>query len=120
MRFKLDENLGASIQALFHQHGHDCVTAYEEGLGGTDDPVVLGAAVSEGRILVTSDHDFGNVVMYPPQRTAGIAVLNPPGRASLRLLRSLTEMLLEAVGQEDPHGKLWIVEPGRIREHQPG
>jgi predicted nuclease of predicted toxin-antitoxin system len=118
MKFKLDENLGPSIQLLFREHGHDCVTTREEGLGGAVDPKVLQVAVAEGRILVTNDHDFGNVLLYPPEDTTGIAVLNPPGRVSLLMLRRLTMVLLDALACEDIHKKLWIVEPGRIREHQ--
>ena len=79
---------------------------------------MLAAAVAEGRILVTNDHDLGNVLAYPPEDTAGIVVLNPPGRVSLRLLRRLAMTLLEALSREDVCRKLWIVEPGRIREHQ--
>jgi predicted nuclease of predicted toxin-antitoxin system len=118
MKFKLDENLGPSIQAIFHEHGHDCATVREEGLGGAEDPEVLKAAVGEGRVLVTNDHDFGNVLVYPPHDTAGIAVLNPPGRVSPQLLRRLVMAFLEVLSREDIEGKLWIVEPGRIREHQ--
>jgi predicted nuclease of predicted toxin-antitoxin system len=118
MKFKIDENLGPSIQSLFHEHGHDCSTTREEGLGGADDPDVLQAANAEGRILVTNDHDFGNVLVYPPENTAGIVVLNPPGRVSLRLLRRLVLSLLEGLSREDIRNRLWIVEPGRIREHQ--
>ena len=63
MKFKLDENLGPSIQSIFLEHGHDCATVREERLGGADDPEVLRAAVIEERILVTNDHDFGNVLV---------------------------------------------------------
>ena len=118
MKFKLDENLGPSIQAIFHEHGHDCATVREEGLGGADDPEVFRAAVVEGRILVTNDHDFGNVLVYPPEDTAGIVVLNPPGRVSHRLLQRLVLALLDTLSREDIRRRLWIVEPGRIREHQ--
>jgi predicted nuclease of predicted toxin-antitoxin system len=120
MKFKLDENLGPSIQSLFREYGHDCATTREEGLGGADDPDILAAAVSEGRVLVTTDHDFGNVLAYPPEKTEGIIVLNPPGRVSLRLLRRLVVVLLEVLQREDIRHRLWIVEPGRIREHQSG
>jgi predicted nuclease of predicted toxin-antitoxin system len=87
-------------------------------LGGAGDPELLKAAIAEGRILVTNDHDFGNVLVYPPENTAGIVVLNPPGRITLSLLQSLTLVLLNALSRESVHKKLWIVEPGRIREHQ--
>jgi hypothetical protein len=79
----------------------------------------LAAAVSEERILVTMDYDFSNVLRYPPATTAGIAILSPPSRASRALLAQLAEALLEALEQGAIRGKLWIVEPARIRVHEP-
>lgn len=118
MNFKLDENLGPTIVQLFRHKGHDCRTVLEEHLGGSPDEAVLAAARAEGRVLVTNDHDFGNVLRYPPGGTSGIAVLNPPGRASRHVLRILVEGLLSAIEEKTIHGKLWIVEPTRIREHE--
>lgn len=118
MKFKLDENLGPSIHEMFIRRGHDCLMVREQGLGGAVDARLWAATVSEDRILVTTDHDFGNVMTYPPSRTAGIAVLNPPGTVSRTLLRALAEALLVALEQRSIRGKLWIVEPSRIREHE--
>jgi len=64
------------------------------------------------------DHDFSNVLLYPPTRTSGIALLNPPGKASRDILRLLVEALLVALDQKAIRGKLWIVELSRIREHE--
>ena len=66
MNFKLDENLGPTVQEIFIRRGHDCRTVREQNLSGAVDALVLEAAVSEGRILVTTDHDFGNILIYPP------------------------------------------------------
>lgn len=118
MKFKLDENLGPSIHEMFIRRGHDCLMVREQGLGGAVDARLWAATVSEDRILVTTDHDFGNVMTYPPSSTAGIAVLNPPGTVSRTLLRALAEALLVALEQRSIRGKLWIVEPSRIREHE--
>ncbi len=120
MNFKLDENFGRFIQELFQERGHNCSTVRDEGLAGAADLEVLQAACGEGRILVTLDHDFGNVLRYPPEATPGIVVLNPPGRASMPLLRTLVFSFLEALRTDSVRGKLWIVEFGRIREHEPG
>jgi len=119
MRFKLDENFGPSIYELFARRGHDCRTVSEEGLRGASDDVVLEASVREERILVTMDHDFGDVLAYPPERTSGIAVIHPPRRATRRIMQSLVEVLLTGLEQDAIRGKPWIVEPARIREHEP-
>ena len=119
MDFKLDENFGPWAQELFRSRGHDCPTVHDQGLRGVDDPVVLQAAVAERRVLVTMDGDFGNVLAHPPETTAGIVVVNPPGRVSRALLRRLLNAFLEAVSGQEIGGRLWIVEPGRIRKHEP-
>lgn len=118
MKFKLDENLGPTIQQIFLRKGYDCKTVREENLSGTTDDRLLLEAVGESRVLVTMDHDFGNVLLYPPQQTSGIVVLNPHGRTSREGLRLLVETLLVGVEQKAIRGKLWIVEPTRIREHE--
>lgn len=119
MKFKLDENFGPTIQRVFQQRGLDCHTVQEENLRGAVDEEVLKAAVAEGRILVTMDRDFSNVLRHPPGQTAGIAVISPPGKASRALLQALVEAFVEKLQKQAIRGRLWIVEPGRIREHEP-
>jgi predicted nuclease of predicted toxin-antitoxin system len=94
------------------RHGRD------EGLAGADDPAVLAAAVASDRVLVTMDHDFGNVLAFPPQSAHGIVIVNLPSNPSRRLLAIVLESFLSACRTQELRGKLWIVEPGRIREHQ--
>ena len=119
MRFKLDENFSPRIKQLFTEQGHDCMNVRDEGLFGAPDADVLQAAVREQRVLVTMDHDFGNVLLYPPQQASGILIIHPPGKASLGLLQSLIRQSLTVLEREPIRGRLWIVEPGRIREHEP-
>ena len=120
MKFKLDENLGPSIQSILTRRHLDARSVTEEDLGGAEDPAVLAAALVEQRILITMDQDFGNVLLYPPGRTSGVAILDPRGRASLGILQSMVEALVIALERRDIRGKLWIVEPSRIREHEAG
>ncbi len=119
MKFKLDENLGPTVQEVFLKRGHDCRTVRDQRLSGSPDEPVLRAPVAEGRILVTMDHDFGNVLRYSPESTSGIAILGPQTQTSRKLLRFLAEALLVALERKTIRGKLWIVEPSRIREHEP-
>lgn len=118
MKFKLDENLGASVREVLEDGGHDVRTVREEHLLGASDPEVFAAARREARILVTLDHGFGSVLAYRHEDAAGVAVMNLPGRPSLPLLRVLARTLLEALRENAIGGRLWIVEPGRVREHQ--
>jgi predicted nuclease of predicted toxin-antitoxin system len=119
MRFKLDENFGPWAQELFRVRGYDCPTVRDQGLRGADDATVLQASVGEKRVLVTMDRDFGDVLAYPPEKTAGIVVIDCLGRASRALICTLIEGFLDVVSRQEIQGCLWIVEPGRIRMHEP-
>lgn len=118
MTFKLDENLGARVAALFRTAGHDAETVLDEHLGGADDRQVFDSACREGRCLVTLDLDFSDVLRFPPHRSAGIAVIRVPKHCSHRLLEQLVGSLLRALDVESIDSRLWIVEPGRLRVHE--
>lgn len=117
MKFKLDENFGPTIKAIIAAAGYDCLTVVDEALGGAGDREVLDAATSEERILLTMDHDFGNVLAYPPALTQGVVIVSP-GRSSPLLLQQLVRDFLRAAEGISLAGQLWIVEPGRIRIHE--
>ena len=118
MKFKLDENFGPTVHEVFQRRGLDCHTVVAEGLAGADDPAVLAAAMAEDRVLVTLDRDFTNVLLYPPEATSGVAVVQLGRRASRPLLAAVLDSFLTACENQLLHGKLWIIEPGRIREHK--
>ncbi len=117
-KFKLDENFGRRAQQIFQDRGLDVETVRDEKLHGAKDPRVLEAATTEDRILVTMDQDFANTLLFSPEKTAGIAVIRASGRLTRALLLILISSLLDALQDKLIRGKLWIVEPGRIREHQ--
>jgi predicted nuclease of predicted toxin-antitoxin system len=118
MKFKLDENFGPTVLAVFQRRGLDCHTVADEHLVGAEDRAILAAAVAEDRILVTLDRDFTNVLLYPPEATCGVAVVHLGKRASRQLLSTVLDGFLEACETGRIHGKLWIIEPGRIRVHR--
>jgi predicted nuclease of predicted toxin-antitoxin system len=117
MRFKLDENFGTRCLDLFVAAGHDACTVRTQQLQGTTDEQLFSVCLAEGRALVTLDLDFTNLLRFPPNQSAGLAVLRLPARPSLALLRQTVQTLLDGLGREPITGKLWIVEPGRIRVH---
>lgn len=85
-----------------------------EGLSGRSDEAIYQACITESRTLVTLDLDFSNPFRFPPRPTNGIIVVRPP-RPVLPMIRSTMESVLPELVARQLEGKLWIVEPGRIR-----
>ena len=118
MRLKLDENVDARLGRILRGAGHDAPTVRDQGLRGAPDPAIYAHCTSDGRILVTLDLDFSNVIRYPPERTPGLIVLRGPNDL-FPTVRMLILTLVDALASDTPAGRLWTVEPGRIRIHEP-
>ena len=67
--------------------------------------------------IITLDHDFGQVLRFPPERGAGLVILEPGPRATPRSLLDRLQDFLAMAEVRSPRGCLWIVEPGRVRIH---
>jgi len=120
LRLKLDENLGRHGQKLLADAGHDVATVSQQGLSSARDGDLIQVCKTEGRCLVTLDLGFANPMTFNPSTYVGIAVLRLPRRPGPRDIDRLVETLAGGLATQDIHGKLWIVEPGRVRIHQQG
>lgn len=114
MKFLVDENLPDAVADILRGDGHDAVSVVERQLISTDDPVLGELARAEGRVVVTTDLDFANVQMYPPEDFEGLIVLRLGVQGKTRVL-ALIRALLPLLKTEVLKGKLWIVEDDRIR-----
>jgi predicted nuclease of predicted toxin-antitoxin system len=117
MRVKLDENLDPRQASLFIMEGHDADTVIGEGISGVPDEGIYEICIATHRILITLDLDFSNPLRFPPEKTPGIIVLRPP-RPTLSLITALLSTLLPVLRAKPLDGRLWILEPGRIREYE--
>jgi predicted nuclease of predicted toxin-antitoxin system len=84
VKFKLDENVGRRGLELLKASGHDVMTVWDQGLRGVTDEELFQICATEGRVLVTLDRDFGQITRFPPEKSAGIVVLDLGQRATLQ------------------------------------
>lgn len=114
MQFKLDENIPPIVADLLRESGHDVRTVFDQGLRSCSDPQVIAACQDEGRALLSLDLDFSNILIFPPERYAGLIVLRlrKPGPHAVA---SLVRRLLPHLATVPVAGRLWIVDEQRIR-----
>jgi predicted nuclease of predicted toxin-antitoxin system len=117
VKIKLDENIGRRGRDLLRRERHDVSTVHDQGLSGAPDETVFEACTREGRVLVTLDRDFGNVLRFKPRESSGVVILELGGAASLELLHDRLAAFVALAANRAVEGELWIVEPGRIRVH---
>jgi predicted nuclease of predicted toxin-antitoxin system len=117
VRLKLDENIGLRGLDFLKARGHDVRTVWDQNLHGITDESLFDICVAEGRALVTLDRDFGQVMRFPPDTSAGIVVLDAGPRATVQAIVERLEAFLEVAETTSVTGALWIVEPGRVRIH---
>lgn len=94
MKIKLDENLPAGLAAVLQARGHDAQTSVAEGLRGSDDLGVWGAAQREGRFFVTQDLDFSDRRRFAPGSHHGLLLVrlqNPSRRELIRRILLIFE-----------------------------
>ena len=84
------------------------------GLSGADDPVVRTFAIETGRILVTLDGDFANVLRYPPSATPGVIRLRLHP-ATEEAIEALLAWAIARLSSADLRGKLVVVNKSKIR-----
>jgi predicted nuclease of predicted toxin-antitoxin system len=62
MKFLLDQDVYALTARFLREQGHDVVTASELGMSRAQDEQLLKTAGELGRVFVTRDRDYGNLV----------------------------------------------------------
>ena len=117
MKIKLDENIGRRGADLLKVAGHDVMTVRDQSLRGVSDQALFEVCATERRVLITLDRDFGQVLRFPPDDTAGIVVLDLGPRPTHAGLLARLRSFLSLVESRKTTGELWIIEPGRVRIH---
>jgi predicted nuclease of predicted toxin-antitoxin system len=74
VKFTVDESTGKAVAEYLRAAGHDVLFVAEQ-MPEADDPPILTRTFSEGRILITNDKDFGELVHRLGQVHHGVLLL---------------------------------------------
>lgn len=115
MRFLANENIPLTVVRFLQNNGKDVVWVGDVSRGATDDSV-LGRAETEGRVILTFDRDYGELVFLHGK---GRKV---PGVIYFRFFPDNPEtfgrFVLHLLGLSDIHfeGMFTVVDPRGIRQ----
>jgi predicted nuclease of predicted toxin-antitoxin system len=115
MKFLVDRCAGRSLADWLGSEGHDSLYAVSLG-PDPGDRALLQKAVSEERILVTIDTDFGKLVFRGGEVHCGIVRL-PDVRRERRI--ELMKRVIERYGLQLERGAMITVRGGNIRVSLP-
>lgn len=108
MKFLIDANLGRKFTNLIKQAGHDSVFA-KDLLPLSRDDEILSEAEKEGRIIITNDKDFGELVFRSGRTATGVILLRTLTTDSKKRFDLVKDVLSEA------EGKFVVVKEGQVR-----
>ncbi len=117
MRFFADHCISNFVIRELRSQGHQVFRLREHIPQNSPDPIVLDKAQEFDSILISLNGDFSDIVTYPPSQYKGIVALqlhNRP-RVEPHVINLLRQYLHTHLDQKHYKGKLFLVEPHRIR-----
>src|SRR5436309_1024229 len=112
MQFLANENFPLDVVEALRQEGHD-VAWIRTDAPGSKDAEVLRRAVTENRVLLTFDKDFGDLAFqFGLPATCGIVLFRLQASSSAALA---TLVVTALQSRTDWAGQFSVVEAGRIR-----
>lgn len=95
MRFLAYMGISPRTVAFLRSLGHDAVHLHEQGLGRLSDPSILQEARDEGRVLLTHDLSFGELMAASGAELPSVVIFRlrdmRPERVNLYLDQIVTE-----------------------------
>lgn len=111
-RFLADENVSRLVVERLRAAGSD-VASVRETRPGAPDADVLNAADRDGRVLITEDRDFGELVVRQRLKVRGIILPELDRLPNAAEGESVAEIV--GTHQSKLAGNLVVVEPARVR-----
>jgi len=95
MRFIADMGISPKVVDALCKDGHDAIHLWDEGLGQLPDSVILAKAREDGRILLTADLDFGQLMAGSSETLPSIVPFRLPSMKPARVTERLRVVLAD-------------------------
>lgn len=112
MNFLADESCARPVVKALRESGHD-VTAVAETARGATYEQVLETALNEGRVLITEDRDFGELVYARGKSSSGVILVRFHSRAHHAKPATVVDAVTK-LGSKLQYS-FTVIEPGRVR-----
>ncbi len=117
LRFFADHCVPGSVVKSLREAGHETLLLREHLPKDSPDTIVIAKAQDLEAILVSFNGDFCDIVRFPPARYRGIIALQIRDHPEIIpvVMRRFIRFLSESSDPATYAGKLFLVEPHRIR-----
>ena len=110
LKLLADENIPNLVIEFLSNKGFDIKKASR----GSKDEFISVIAKTEGRIILSFDRHFGNILLFPPEKHDGIVFIRivPP------IIKTVTDALSDLFDKVKPSefkGRLFVLTPFRFR-----
>lgn len=117
LRFFADHCIPTSIIQAMRDSGYEILTLKDLIPQDSEDFIVIRKAQEFNSILLTLNGDFSDIVAYPPLEYNGIIALQIKNHPEIipKIIKILNSYFTTHTNMNHYKGKLFIVEPHRIR-----
>lgn len=114
VKLLLDQNLRIETLQFLRDLALDVVSTRELGMGRATDQDIAQWAITQDRIIVTFNHDFGDIRNFPVGSNPGVIRLRIEPQ-TLEVVHPVLEALFSSVEHEKLKGALTIVTRNKVR-----
>lgn len=112
MKIVADKCVYGPIVVRLRVDGHDVIAA-KDVMCGSDDPDVLALAVRENALLLTQDHDFGELIYRQQMPHTGVILLRLASVPAKKRIALVSQALIDHAAEMV--GAFTVMTPGGIR-----
>ena len=114
MRFLADMGVGMRVVEWLRSMGHDATHLRQEGLQRLPNGEIFAKAISENRVILTFDLDFGEIAALSKRRKVSVILFRLHNTRTPHVIERLANVLRDSAGVLED-GAVVIVEEARHR-----